>query len=97
MFYSWITILFFCGHFPFHINLEFILFFKNCELTSKYNFNEKSRQFNVIMVENMSLIIFKKCVNLMAFLFISLVLIPPLKMVKSSEKYDPLITSFELY
>jgi len=54
MFYSWITNILFCGHFPFHINLKFILFFKNCELISKHNFNEKSRQFNVIMVENVS-------------------------------------------
>jgi len=82
---------------PFTNSIKFILFFKNCELTSKHNFNGISKQFSVIMVENMSLIIFEICVNLMEFPFVSHVLIPLLQMVKFSEKYDPLITLFELY
>jgi hypothetical protein len=97
MSYFWITIQIFCGLSLCHINLKFILFFKNYKLTSKLNFKGKSKQFNVIMVANMFLIIFEKCVNLMEYLFATLALIHHPKMVKPSEKYDPSIILFELY
>jgi hypothetical protein len=76
----------FCGHSLCLINLKFILFLKNYEPTSKHNFSGKSKHFNVTTVANMSLVISKTCVSKMGYIFVSLALTPPLKMVKPREK-----------